>query len=79
VRLDPVPISLAEERDGAQHGGKDELDRPVSEIQRLVNKLKLAFGLRTVVRSLTTYKIEYTLRTNCIRIGRVASATEPPN
>jgi hypothetical protein len=37
VRLDPAPISLAEEGDGAQHGGKDELDRPVSEMQQLVN------------------------------------------
>ena len=25
------------------------------------------------------YRIEYTLRMNCIRMGRVASATEPPN
>lgn len=25
------------------------------------------------------YRMEYTLRMNCIRIGNVASATEPPN
>ena len=26
-----------------------------------------------------THRIEYTLRMNCILIGKVASATEPPN